>query len=70
MEELELQPTPTPTPSTKKVSKKSKPCKDCPDYSEENLLREKILAFKAKGYNDNQVAAMLMVHKEYVQTVK
>lgn len=68
MEEQELQPTPTPTLTKKKVSKKG--CKDCPDYTYEDLLREKILAFKAKGYNDNQIAAMLMIHKEYVQSIK
>ena len=66
-----LEPTPTPTPEKKKkVSKKEQPCKDCPDYSQEDLLREKVLAFKAKGYNDNQIAAMLMVHKQYVESVK
>ena len=64
-----LEPTPTPV-IKKKVSKKEKPCKDCPDYSKEDLLREKVLAFRAKGYNDNQIAAMLMVHKEYVQNVQ
>lgn len=71
MEELELKPEPTPTPVVKKkVSKKEKPCKDCPDYSKEDLLRDKVLAFRAKGYNDNQIAAMLMVHKQYVESVK
>ena len=64
-----LEPTPTPVVK-KKVSKKEKPCKDCPDYSKEDLLRDKVLAFKAKGYNDNQIAAMLMVHKQYVESVK
>ena len=66
MEDL-FEVTPVPTP---KVSKKKKPCKDCPDYSKEDLLREKVLAFRAKGYNDNQIAAMLMVHKQYVESVK
>lgn len=75
MEELfeqeELFAIPTPTPEVKKkVSKKEEPCKDCPDYSKEDLLREKVLAFKAKGYNDNQVASMLGVHKQYVETIK
>ena len=64
------QPLPTPTPEIKKVSKKSKPCKDCPDYSKEDLLREKILTFRGKGYNDNQIAAMLMVHKHFVESIK
>ena len=75
MEELELQPTPTPTPSVmvkkkKRVSKKEQPCKECPDYSKEDLLREKVLAFRAKGYNDNQIAAMLMIHKQFVESIK
>jgi len=69
LDDQTLEPTPTPT-KIKKVSKKEKPCKDCPDYEKEDLLRDKVLAFRAKGYNDNQIAAMLMVHKEYVQSVK
>ena len=72
-EEQILEPTSTPTipqVKIKKVSNKQEPCKDCPDYSKEDLLREKVLAFRAKGYNDNQIAAMLMVHKQYVESVK
>jgi hypothetical protein len=68
-EEQFVEPTPTPEVK-KKVSKKEQPCKDCPDYSKEDLLRDKVLAFRAKGYNDNQIAAMLMVHKQYVESVK
>jgi len=63
------QPASTPLPK-KKVSKKDKPCNDCPDYSQEDLLREKVLMFRGKGYNDNQIAAMLMIHKQYVESVK
>jgi len=71
MEELELTPQPASTPlPKKKVSKKDKPCNDCPDYSQEDLLREKVLMFRGKGYNDNQIAAMLMIHKQYVESVK
>ena len=68
-EEQFVEPTPT-LEVKKKVSKKEQPCKDCPDYSKEDLLREKVLMFKSKGYNDNQVAAMLGVHKQYVESVK
>jgi len=63
------QPASTPLPK-KKVSKKDKTCNDCPDYSQEDLLREKVLMFRGKGYNDNQIAAMLMIHKQYVESVK
>lgn len=63
------EPSPTPAP-TKKVSKKEQPCKDCPDYSDEDLLREKILLFRSKGYNDNQIAGTLMISKIYVESVK
>lgn len=69
-----MEPTPTPTVSNtselvvKKRSKKG--CKDCPDYTREDYLRDKILTFRAKGYNDNQIAAMLMIHKHYVESVK
>lgn len=67
MEELELQPSPTPTPEVKKkVSKKSKPCTSCPDGIDDENLRVKVLALKDKGYNDNQVAAMLMIRKERI----
>lgn len=47
-----------------------KPCKDCPDYSHEDIIQEKILMFKSKGFNNNQIASMLRVHKEYVDKVK
>ena len=62
------EPTPTPAPK-KKVSKKEEPCKDCPDYTQEDLLREKVILFREKGYNDNQIAAMLMVQKSLVKQV-
>ena len=68
--EAVYEPTATPAPKKKKVSKKEEPCKDCPDYAQEDLLRDKVLAFRAKGYNDNQIAAMLMVHKQFVESVK
>lgn len=69
--ELQAELLPTPTPKVKKtVAKASNKCKDCPDYSKEDLLREKILSFRGKGYNDNQIAAMLMIHKQYVEKVK
>ena len=64
-----LEPTPTPTPK-KKRAKKEQPCKDCPDYTTPDTLAEKVRTFRAKGYNDNQIAAMLMVHSQYVKTVK
>lgn len=62
---------PTPTPEVKKKAyKKEEPCKDCPDYTFEDILKEKIFLLKTKGYNDNQIAAMLGVHKQFVETVK
>lgn len=65
------EPEPTPTPKKRKSrKKKEQPCVDCPDYSEEDLLREKVLSFKSKGYNNNQIAAMLGIHKQYVDTIK
>ena len=68
-EEQFVEPTPSPE-KKKKVSKKEQPCKDCPDYTHEEILRDKILGFKSMGYNDNQIAAMLMIHKHYVESVK
>ena len=64
------QPLPTPTPEIKKVSKKKKPCVNCPDNINDENLREKVLALKDKGYNDNQVAAMLMIRKERIIEVQ
>lgn len=80
MEEIQspLEPTPTPKPLKYKAkvivsdidNTVHKPCKDCPDYSKEDLLREKVLSLRGKGYNDNQIAAMLTVHKQFVESVK
>ncbi len=55
----------------KKKAEKKEPCLDCPDYTEEEeLIREKVLQFRSKGYNNNQVASLLRLHKEYVDTIK
>ena len=72
MEELDLQlPEPTPTPEVKKkVSKKSKPCVSCPDGINDENLREKVLELKEKGFDDNRIAAMLMISKERIIRVQ
>lgn len=56
-------------PPIKKVSKKTKQsgCKDCPDYKD-NTIDEKIKNLKSKGYNNNQIASMLGIHKQYVDS--
>jgi len=64
------QPLPTPTPEIKKVSKKSKPCTNCPDSINDENLREKVLALKDKGFDDNRIAAMLMIRKERIIQVQ
>ena len=33
-------------------------------------LRDKVRDFRSKGYNNNQIAAMLMVHKHIVENIK
>lgn len=71
VEEVTPAPTPAPTPSVRKSSrKKAKPCTNCPDYSKEDLYREKILQFKTQGYNSNQIASMLGIHKQFVDGIK
>lgn len=75
MEEFEVsklpQPLPTPTPEVKKkVSKKSKPCTNCPDGINDENLRAKVLELKDKGFDDNRVAAMLMISKERIIKVQ
>lgn len=50
--------------ATKKVE--DKPCVDCPDYKNDNELIAKISDKRRKGYNNNQIAAMLGIHKQFV----
>jgi len=55
---------------SKKKAKTKEPCIDCPDYTaEEELIREKVLAFKSKGYDNNQIASLLRVHKQVVDSI-
>jgi hypothetical protein len=32
--------------------------------------RERVLDLRGKGYNDNQIAGMLMIHKQKVENIK
>lgn len=36
----------------------------------EDQLRDKVLSLRVKGYNSNQIAAMLMIHKHKVDEIK
>lgn len=36
----------------------------------EDPMAEKVRNLKAKGYNDNQIAAMLMIQKHIVENIK
>jgi len=56
----------TTTKPKRKAKKKQKPCVDCPDYEAEDALTQKIFEYRAKGYNHNQIAAMLGIHKQFV----
>ena len=33
-------------------------------------LAEKVLDMRGKGYNDNQIASMLMIHKHKIENIK
>lgn len=33
-------------------------------------LVEKVLDMRGKGYNDNQIASMLMIHKHKIENIK
>ena len=37
---------------------------------EEELKREKVIALREKGYSNNQIASMLMIHKQTVDKIK
>lgn len=36
----------------------------------EDHLREKVLDLRAKGFDDNRIAAMLLIHKYIVEQIK
>ena len=54
-------------PIKKSKKKKQSGCKDCPDYKD-NALDAKITELKKKGFNHNQIASMLSIHKQYVDS--
>lgn len=54
----------------KNTSRKRKKKGDCGCKEKTDEKAAKILELRSKGYNDNQIAAMLMLHKEYVQTIR
>jgi len=36
----------------------------------EDHFRDKVLDLRGKGYNDNQIASMLMIHKHKIENIK
>lgn len=37
---------------------------------EDELLRDKVISLREKGFNANQIASMLSIHKQTVDTIK
>lgn len=37
---------------------------------EDELLRDKVISLREKGFNANQIASMLSVHKQKIDTIK
>jgi len=37
---------------------------------EDELLRDKVISLREKGFNANQIASMLSIHKQKVDTIK
>ena len=50
-----------------KVEKKKKTKKVA---VKEDPLRDKVLDLRGKGYNDNQIASMLLIHKHKIEEIK
>ena len=57
----------------KEIKKGSKPLKKDPKVTHHGVsdsVRDTIISFRDKGYDDNQIASLLHLHKQVVEQVK
>jgi len=52
------------------VSNKESIIEDIIAPAVEDHFRDKVLDLRGKGYNDNQIASMLMIHKHKIENIK
>ena len=50
--------------------KEEEKCWSCPDYTQMDQTVEKVKRLREQGYNDNQIASMLLIHQQAVKAIK